>query len=408
MSTAERDGYETWRNGYQNNWKYYFDPIAVCFTVQGNRLAADLTVMPLIEGTEYRDYIQIVSGVQLKPTAGDPHAGSLAHFAMAVNPNAPPVKSIGSFFQGPIQVSPFSWLGDSVSVYVDSDPFWNELADVAKKANANRDEPDPTHHFLLANLHRLPIAVTAEVQDPLKLALFLTGLRNLIEQTAPGMVTWTTHKYHDQPYVKMSASLAGIAPVQSKLEINYATTPWRLIVTPNEAVLKRALDRMAATKSKGDASGRTEARNRAPEKAGSATDSPHPWLGTSMACMSIGRPSNFAASFRRSRIPVDDAGLRLVEFADSQRMEADVSGPRSRRRARTDSGRRNWLVRAAENTSGTRNSRQWNRRSTVIPANRDWVRLCRDSLRQCNRWISDCRSKITACARAEIRRNGPK
>ena len=58
--------------------------------------------------------------------------------------------------------------------------------------------------------------ITAEVQDPLKLALFLTGLRNLIEQTAPGMVTWTTHKYHDQPYVKMSASLAGIAPVPSQ------------------------------------------------------------------------------------------------------------------------------------------------------------------------------------------------
>jgi len=283
VSTAERDGYETWRNGYQNNWKYYFDPIAVCFTVQGNRLAADLTVMPLIEGTEYRDYIQIVSGVQLKPTAGDPHAGSLAHFAMAVNPNAPPVKSIGSFFQGPIQVSPFSWLGDSVSVYVDSDPFWNELADVAKKANANRDESDATITFLLANLHRLPVAVTAEVQDPLKLALFLTGLRNLIEQTAPGMVTWTTHKYHDQPFVKMSASLAGIAPVQSKLEINYATTPWRLIVTPNEAVLKRALDRMAAAKSKGDASARPKPGTAAPEKAGSATDSPRPWLGTSMA-----------------------------------------------------------------------------------------------------------------------------
>ena len=60
--------------------------------------------------------------------------------------------------------------------------------------------------------------MTAEVQDPFKLALFLTGLRNMIEQTAPNLVKWTTHKYHDQPYVKISASLEGIVPGPGKLE----------------------------------------------------------------------------------------------------------------------------------------------------------------------------------------------
>ncbi len=274
VSTAERDGYQAWRNGYQSNWKYYFDPIAVRFAVEDKRLAADLTVMPLIAGTEYRDYIEIVSGVQLKPTAGDPHEGTLAHFAIAVNPKAPPVKSIGSFVQGQMQVSPFSWLGDSVSVYVDSDPFWNELAEAAKKVDHKPGEPDPGSEFLFANLHRLPIAVTAEVQDPLKLALFLTGLRNLIEQTAPGMVTWTTHKYHDQPYVKMSASLAGMMPGPGKLEINYAATPRQLIVTLKEAVLQRALDRLAGAKDKPKASGDS--------KSGTPAATPYQWLGSSI------------------------------------------------------------------------------------------------------------------------------
>jgi hypothetical protein len=274
VSTAERDGYQAWRNGYQSNWKYYFDPIAVRFAVQDNRLAADLTVMPLIAGTEYREYIEIVSGVRLKATAGDPHAGTLAHFAIAVNPNAKPVQSVGSFVQGQLKVSPFSWLDDSISIYVDSDPFWNELAEVAKKGDHKLGEPDPSTQFLLANLHRLPIAVTAEVQDPLKLALFLTGLRNLIEQTAPGMVTWTTHKHHDQPYVKMAASLAGMAPGVDKVEINYAATPRRLIVTLNEGVLKRALDRLAAMKDKPQASGDT--------KSGTPTPTPYQWLGSSI------------------------------------------------------------------------------------------------------------------------------
>jgi hypothetical protein len=282
VSTAERDGYQAWRNSYQSNWKYYFDPIAVRFAAQDNHLAADLTVMPLIAGTDYRDYIEIVSGVQMKPAAGDPHEGTLAHFAMAVNPNAPPIKSIGSFFQGPLQVSPFSWLGDSISIYLDPDPFWNELAATAKTGMHNLGEPDPSMEFLFANLHRLPVAVTAEVQDPLKLALFLTGLRNLIEQTAPGMVSWTTHKYHDQPYVKMAASLAGIAPVQRKLEINYAATPKRLIVTLNEALLKRALDRMATAKEKGNSSGGGKSGIPTSENSGAASALPYSWLGTSM------------------------------------------------------------------------------------------------------------------------------
>jgi hypothetical protein len=283
VSTAERGGYQAWRDGYQSNWKYYFDPIAVCFTVENQRLAADLTVMPLIAGTEYRDYIEIVSGAQMKPTAGDPHEGSLVHFAMAVNPNAPPVKSIGSFFPGPLQVSPFSWLGDSISVYLDRDPFWNELAEVAKKAHSNAAAADPSIDFLLANLHRLPVAVTAEVQDPLKLALFLTGLRNLIEQTAPGMVTWTTHKYKEQPYVKMAASLAGMTSMPGKLEINYAATPQRLIVTLNEALLKRALDRMAAANVKEKASSGAKSGIPATQRAGTTTDAPHRWLGSSLA-----------------------------------------------------------------------------------------------------------------------------
>ena len=280
VSPAERDGYQTWRNGYQSNWKYYFDPIAVRFGVQDNRLAADVTVMPLIEGSDYRDYIEIASGVQLKPMAGDLHQGTLAHFAMAVNPNAAMVKSTGSLLQGSLQVSPFSWLGDSISVYLDPDPFWNELAEFEKKVAAKGAEADLGTHYLLANLQRLPVAVTAEVQDPLKLALFLTALRNMIEQTAPNLVKWTTHKHHDQPYVKISASLEGIAPGPGKLEINYATTPGRLIVTPNEGVLKRALDRAAAAKEK--VSGGPKSDVSATGKAGSATGTPQPWLGTSM------------------------------------------------------------------------------------------------------------------------------
>ena len=142
VSPAERDGYQAWRNSYQYNWRYYFDPIAVRFGVQDNRLAADLTVMPLIEGSEYRDYIEIASGVQLKPMAGDLHQGTLAHFAMAVNPNSAMVKSTAELLQGSSKSArSVGWVTRSLSD-LDPDPFWNELAEFEKKAVAKGAEAD--------------------------------------------------------------------------------------------------------------------------------------------------------------------------------------------------------------------------------------------------------------------------
>jgi hypothetical protein len=71
-----------------------------------------------------------------------------------------------------------------------------------------------------------------------------------------------------------------MVPGPGKFEINYATPAGRLIVTPNEGVLKRALDRAAAAKEK--ASGGPKPEVPTTGKAGSATGSPQPWLGTSL------------------------------------------------------------------------------------------------------------------------------
>lgn len=402
VSTAERDGYQAWRNSYQYNWRYYFDPIAVRFGVQDNRLAADLTVMPLIEGSEYRDYIEIASGVQLKPTAGDLHQGTLAHFAMAVNPNSAMVKSTAGFLQGSLQVSPFSWLGDSISVYLDADPFWNELAEFEKKAVANGAEADPGIVFLLGNLQRLPVAVTAEVQDPLKLALFLTGLRNMIEQTAPNLVKWTTHKYHDQPYVKISASLEGMVPGPGKLEINYATTPGRLIVTPNEGVLKRALDRAAAAKEK--ASGGPKPEIQATGKAGSGTGSPHPWLGTSLGlhidrqaidllqrCFIGHEYQSMMQACAWSNLPILNEWKRLYPDRDPVAVHQQI-----------------WKTQLACPGGG---KYVWNKEfqtmeSTVYghPGQPRLGRPLPHPWRPLSGWISASALRITVCARAEIRR----
>ncbi|HEY1784383.1 MAG TPA: hypothetical protein VGG30_02505, partial [Pirellulales bacterium] len=62
VTQAEADAYNSWRDGYQSNWRWAFDPIALRLGVSDNRLAADLTVMPLIAGSEYNNFIAIARG----------------------------------------------------------------------------------------------------------------------------------------------------------------------------------------------------------------------------------------------------------------------------------------------------------------------------------------------------------
>jgi len=145
-----------------------------------------------------------------------------------------------------LKLDVFSWLGQSLALYADADPVWEEMA-----AGDLQD-----YKWLQKNFHRLPVVLQIEVAQPLKLALFLTALRGFIEQTAPGMTHWESLTYNDQPYVKVSPTAEARKEVGEELEkaaLYYASTPRALIVTLNEDALKRALDRQAvARKAKAD------------------------------------------------------------------------------------------------------------------------------------------------------------
>ena len=43
VTQAEADAYRTWRIGYQRNWSWGFDPIALRISLGKQKLAADLT-----------------------------------------------------------------------------------------------------------------------------------------------------------------------------------------------------------------------------------------------------------------------------------------------------------------------------------------------------------------------------
>ncbi|MCE5231613.1 hypothetical protein LLG95_18700 [bacterium] len=237
---SEADTYARFRDMYEMQWSRFFDPIAIRLSVAPGRLGADLTVMPLVLGTDYREFTDLTRGARIKPGAGDPHPESVLHFVMAINRQSSAIRELGGMLSqqtGSQLTNPLGWLGSSIAIYADADPFWQAMA----QAKQGED-------FAEKNMGRIPVAATFEVTDGLKLAAFLTALHGFADQSAPGMSRWTTLDHKGKPYVRISATPSADETETGTMpwSIYYAATPKSLTVTLNEALLKRALDRQAA------------------------------------------------------------------------------------------------------------------------------------------------------------------
>jgi hypothetical protein len=273
VSQTEHDAYVRFRDNYQRQWRQFFDPIAVRFNVLPDRLGLDMTVMPLIADSEYREWISVTGDGHITSKAGDPHAEALAQVVFSVDIDAPSVQRWGNMAMvmlPGVDNNALSWIGQWLTVYVDEDPLWSELQKVVSEKGQRGAED-----FMENQFHRLPIALQVDVANGFKLTGFLVALRGIIEQTAPDMTVWENFKHNDRTYVKISPSASiradmGDSEAFQELAVYYAATPSRFILTLNEPLLKRALDRLASAKQ---------------TPAESQTDNlePGPWLGQSVA-----------------------------------------------------------------------------------------------------------------------------
>jgi hypothetical protein len=276
VTKSEASAYERWRDGYQRNFSWAFDPIGLRFTIDDDRLAADLTIMPLIDNTEYREYIAVSQGVALKPESGDPHGAPL-HAVLSINKDSERMKQLGSLagiFAPQLKVDVLSWLGESIALYADESPVWDELA----KLTNDREREE----LLREKGYNVPIAVRFEVSSAFKATAFLAALRAFIDQVGPGMTLWETKQHGDQAYVKISPTRNAVRAGQpeEKLAAYYALTAEALTISLNEDVIKASLDR-AATRTAATAGGNGE------KPAAAAIAKKQPWLGENL-CIDVG------------------------------------------------------------------------------------------------------------------------
>lgn len=240
VSRRERQAYQAWRRGYQSNWSTAFDPIAIRLNMADGKLAADMTVMPLIDNSEYDSMTDVSLGAQLNPKRNSRHSQALAWAALALNTDSPLLKqwaNIGSTFA---RVNFMDWLGDAAVVYVDEDPLWSELE---KQAAEGIDQAE----FFESNVHRLPVAIQFNVKSGIRLTAFLVGLRGFIEQSAPDMAAWETLRHREKAYVKVgpTANARNDLPddVDADIALYYFASGDTLIFSLSELVIQHAIDR---------------------------------------------------------------------------------------------------------------------------------------------------------------------
>ena len=251
VSKAEAEGYNRWRAGYQSRWRNFFAPIGIQLSMSDGFFESDVTVMPLIAGSDYRDLIDLSQGSSLDEASGDPHAEAIMHFVLSLNDESELLRELnsvaGNIAPG-LQIDITSWIGDSVAVYADKSPFWDEVIEVAESAENRRGfDSNEVEQFFQANLNRLPVAARIEVASAFRLGLFLTAGKGFTQSAAPGLLVWETLTHKEQPYVSIaSPMLSTDDDFPDDLRIYYLATGKQLLFTLNKDMIIRAIDREQA------------------------------------------------------------------------------------------------------------------------------------------------------------------
>ena len=233
VSEREAGLYRTWKEGYEQAWSNYFDPIGARLALEGRTLALDLTVMPLIFGTEYAELRKMSAGHVLAEGSGDPHPEALVHFVLGLDPEWEPLKSLGSVLGSTgekLGVDLLAWLGGWVTLFVDEGAFWDDLLQA--------EGLDEVLEGAQAGLNQIPLALEVAVKNPLKLALFMTSLRAFADGTAPGMTEWKERVVGERRFVQIGSPGLG-----QEFSLFYATTPTALILSLHEPTLLVAMAR---------------------------------------------------------------------------------------------------------------------------------------------------------------------
>ncbi len=234
VSDEEQRQYNRFIRRYQGAWREAFDPIAASLTIADGQLELDISIEPLVRDSDYWDFLAVTIGAELPEHAGDIHEEALLHWTMAINHDSEPMREWNGFTAGiiPGLNNTFDWVGNSLSLYIDDSPLWDELA-----------EAEFPREFLSDQIYRVPFGLNVEVRDKLGLVTFLAGFRAFIARILADSPQWKNWKHRDVGYVEMTVGDDLRDGFDFTPRLFYVILPGKLVFSIREEVIHRAIDR---------------------------------------------------------------------------------------------------------------------------------------------------------------------
>lgn len=227
VTQLEKEAYEQWRQGYERGWREVFDPIAIQLKLIDDSLDMDLTLLPLNINSNMQEVIALAGEATLSPRACLRPQNSILHLAFAIDSNS---NWFGQFDQQLVQmmpdlkIKPLSWVGESVSIDLIDSLYWEGLGQME----------------MSQQLGHLPLVARVEVKSKLKLGLFLTAMRTLMQTTAPDTFGWINRKHGERSYVVIAQQDGD--EFDDPFQICYAIVDKALLVALSERHLKEAME----------------------------------------------------------------------------------------------------------------------------------------------------------------------
>jgi hypothetical protein len=245
VTEPEKVAYERFSRTYESNWSGYIDPAMLRLCTSGetpSTILADLRILPLIDGTDYRDIRELAGQARVKaPTITD---GLRA--VVGIGPTAGVRRELAGLAGGRSGRFGlhFDFLGDWAMVgTVDR----ARIADVTRKLNRDLPElpssEDREDTDEIAEAARLPAYAAVEIRSITAAGIALAEVRKLGEGVFHDLLIWTeVGNEAGRSIVRIGVKPEPHGPDAGKdVDAFYALTDKALYVALDERVLRMLL-----------------------------------------------------------------------------------------------------------------------------------------------------------------------
>ena len=242
VSPQEQRAYNNFRNRYQSRWRNFFDPIGGTINISEKEASLDITVLPLIAGSEYNELRDIAGSIHFAPDAANPSLDSLLHAIIALDMQGTDMRRMGTFASRTsptLGANALNWLGKHASVQLMEADFWKELTSMPARAKIRKT-------FWRTTSTACP-SWPSWMKNPFVMTAFLGTFRAFLDQTSPGMLAWENRTHKEQTYVRVGLTDATKKKMSGdsawkEIALYYRVEPTLLTLSLREDLIRNSIN----------------------------------------------------------------------------------------------------------------------------------------------------------------------